>query len=53
MEALPGLASEPTEQADVDLVDELAYRARSDAEAFGELYRHHRSSVFRDLLDSW
>lgn len=48
MEAIPGLASNSAER-DVDPVEELALRARTDADAFGELYRRHREAVFRYL----
>lgn len=49
MEAIPGLASDTAERAGIDPAEELALRARTDSEAFGELYRSHRDSVFRYL----
>lgn len=49
MEAIPGLASETAERAGIDPAEELALRARTDTEAFGELYRRHRVAVFRYL----
>lgn len=49
MEAIPGLVAETAERADIDPAEELALRARTDAEAFGELYRRHRDAVFRYL----
>jgi RNA polymerase sigma-70 factor, ECF subfamily len=49
MEAIPGLASETAERAGSDPAEELALRARTDAEAFGELYRRHRDAVYRYL----
>jgi RNA polymerase sigma-70 factor (ECF subfamily) len=49
MEAIPGLASESAERSGIDPAEELALRARTDVEAFGELYRRHRDAVFRFL----
>ncbi|MDQ3148662.1 MAG: hypothetical protein M3Q38_01875 [Chloroflexota bacterium] len=49
MEAIPRFASDTEERADIDPVEELALRATTDADAFGELYRRHREAVFRYL----
>ena len=49
MEAIPGLVSDQAERAGIDPAEELALRARTDAEAFGELYQRHRDAVFRYL----
>lgn len=49
MEAIPRLAVDPAETAEVDPAEELALRARADGEAFAELYRRHREPVFRYL----
>ncbi len=49
MEAIPSQAGEISERPDVDPSEGLALRARTDADAFGELYRVHREAVFRYL----
>lgn len=49
MEAIPGLAGDSAERAAIDPDEHVALRARTDADAFGELYRRHRESVFRYL----
>ncbi|MDQ3690785.1 MAG: sigma-70 family RNA polymerase sigma factor [Chloroflexota bacterium] len=49
MEAIPSRAGEISERADLDPSEALALRARTDADAFGELYRMHREAVFRYL----
>jgi RNA polymerase sigma-70 factor, ECF subfamily len=49
VEATPTLASDSAEPAGIDPAEELALRARTDSEAFGELYRCHRAAVYRYL----
>jgi RNA polymerase sigma-70 factor (ECF subfamily) len=49
MEAIPGLAGDSAEEAAIDPDERVALRAKTDADAFGELYRRHRESVFRYL----
>lgn len=49
MEAIPRLAVDAVETADLDPAEELALRAGTDGEAFAELYRRHRAAVFRYL----
>jgi RNA polymerase sigma-70 factor (ECF subfamily) len=53
MEAIPTQVAESfeaaREAADRDADDDLAKRAASNAEAFGELYARHREPVFRYL----
>ena len=49
MEAIPGLAYDSAEPAGIDPAEELALLSRTDAEAFGELYRRHRDAVYRYL----
>ena len=49
MEAIPRFASDTGEQAGIGPVEEIALRATTDADAFGELYRRHREAVFRYL----
>ena len=49
MEAIPSRAGEISERSDLDPSEGLALRARTDADAFGELYRMHREAVFRYL----
>jgi DNA-directed RNA polymerase specialized sigma24 family protein len=49
VDAIPRLAVDAAQTADVDPAEELALRARANAEAFAELYRLHREAVFRYL----
>lgn len=49
MEAVPSQAGEILERADRDPSEALALRARTDPEAFGDLYRMHREAVYRYL----
>jgi RNA polymerase sigma-70 factor (ECF subfamily) len=49
VEAIPRLAVDAAETADLDPAEELALRARGDGDAFAELYRRHREAVFRYL----
>lgn len=49
MEAIPRLAADSDEQATASADERLALRARTDADAFGELYLRHRDAVFRYL----
>ena len=49
MEAIPSRAGEISARPDLDPSEGLALRARTDANAFGELYRMHREAVFRYL----
>jgi RNA polymerase sigma-70 factor (ECF subfamily) len=48
VEATPRLA-DTAHAAENDPTEELALRARADADAFAELYWHHREAVFRYL----
>jgi RNA polymerase sigma-70 factor, ECF subfamily len=49
MEAIPGFAGDSAGESATDADEHIALRARSDTDAFGELYRRHRESVFRYL----
>ena len=48
MDAIPGYAHDSA-NAVLDADEHVALRARTDADAFGELYRRHREAVFRYL----
>lgn len=49
MEAIPGIAGDSVEETVLGRDEDIALRARTDADAFGELYRRHREAVFRYL----